>query len=204
VNTVNFIPAERLMRKRREARLRVWALICCGYAAALVSATALGYFNWDRDGSAIAGEMATADARIRRSTTSMNRLTVELAEARAALEAGEAIGNQPDWSRLLVILSRELGDDVVLDGCELSLFEQDSTGRIDAKGGLAPARTGASAPRKKFKLSLSGFGRTQTSVSRFVLRLEAVKLLDEVKLTRCNRQALLDGEAVAFKIDCAI
>jgi len=205
VNTFNFIPAERLAKKRRRARVRVWSLICCAYTVVLVSAVALGYFNWNPDGASIAGQISAAGARIRRSTVSMNRLSLKLAEARAALEASEAIGNQPDWSRLLVILGKELGDDVVLNGCELSLFEPVPTGPGDAMGSLAPpAAEGATPTRSRFKLSLSGFGRTQTSVSRFVLRLEELELLDEVKLMRSNRQAFLGGEAVAFRIDCSI
>ena len=51
-------------------------------------------------------------------------------------------------------------------------------------------------------LVLSGFGKSQESVSRFVLRLEATDIFHVVRLVSSSRQSFLDQEAVAFTVEC--
>ena len=120
------------------------------------------------------------------------------------LSVNKAMGKQPDWSVLLVVLARELGDEIVLNECKLSLLD---TGKSGSGGSAEPSDHSVKdipLGQRRYRLDMSGFGRTQMAVSRFVLRLERIGLLEKVKLTKSNRRTFMTGKAVAFRIECAI
>jgi hypothetical protein len=58
--------------------------------------------------------------------------------------------------------------------------------------------------QRRYGLKLSGFGRTQTSVSQFVLRLERIGIFESVRLLNSYRQAFLNDQAIAFSLECRI
>ena len=201
---VNLVPDARLAKKRRRVRLRVWTALCLAYALVLVAMSAGGYVIWSGGDVALANELEAVGEQAKDYQFSIDTLQQELAEAEAALQASRAMGNQPDWSTLLVLLAQKLGDEIVLDGCKLSpLAEQeDPSGAKTA----SPKLSAKDIPlgQRRYCLKLSGFGRTQTAVSQFVLRLEQIPLFEEVKLVKSNRQDFLSSEAVGFEIECSI
>ena len=85
---------------------------------------------------------------------------------------------------MLADLSRRLGDDGVLSGCELTAGE----------GG----RPGAMA----FKLT--GIARSQPAATQLALRLEAAGLFERVDLQRTTPTQLMGGDAVGFQIVCTL
>ena len=59
-------------------------------------------------------------------------------------------------------------------------------------------------PQGGFLLGLRGYGRSQAAVAKFVLRLEQTGLFQEVKTLKRTREAFLDAEAVAFRLECLL
>ena len=198
---VNLIPSGRLAAKQRHARLRVWVALCCGYAVILSAGVGICYAMWARHDTGLSDKIESTARQISESDRAIRKYRRELPQVQAALEASEAMGNQPDWSKLLVLLAEELGEQVVLNECKLSLLDGDVSGGPQTSASyLKEVPLG----QRRYKLSISGFGQTQTGVSRFVLRLEHIELFDEVRLMKSDRQPFLTGEAVAFNIECSI
>ena len=115
---------------------------------------------------------------------------------RARLASGRAVGEQPDWSLLLAMLSSALGDETVLRSV-----------RLQAPPEAAPGgTTGAGSARtlRPITLDLSGLGRTQQIVSEFVLRLEHTPLFKTVRLVDTRRELFLNDHAVVFRIECVL
>jgi hypothetical protein len=200
---VNLIPAARLVRRRGKTRLYVWTAVCVTYILVLaigsLMLTALG-FGEDRS---ITAQSAAMTERVKQDNQKMLELRRELAQATTALEAARIIYDQPDWSKLLVGLSDQLGQEIVLSRCQLATFTAD--GKVITQGA---SKSLPSEPLGVFlagchrKLLLNGFGKTQESVSRFVLRLEGVGAFDLVQLVSSCRQSFLRAEAVAFTVEC--
>ncbi len=215
--SVNLIPRDRLTRKRRRARLRMWIALCSAYALILTAGLSLACMAWGSDDAALGGELHAVVREIEDSQRSIDELRGRLSEAQATLDASDAMANHPDWSALLVLLARQLGDDVVLGNCLLTPSGSDRSGgaprripsprgsRDDARAPSpgSPARD-ATLGKQRYGLKLSGFGRTQNAVSQFVLRLERIELFHEVRLIKCNRQPFLSGHAVAFEVECSM
>jgi len=204
VTSTNLIPAARLIRKHRRTRLATWVKICLTYAALLAFALGASRWIWDCDEEAVSRQLEAVSQEITASGNAITEMKSELAEVRVALNAARAVGNQPDWSALLVLLTQKLGDHIVLDTCELKPLIEKQTETKSGSGSSETPVTQVPLGQQRYELILSGFGRTQTAVSQFVLRLERIDLLSTVKLTRSTRGRFMNGEAVAFCIECSI
>ena len=202
--SVNLIPAARLIRKRRHARLSIWTKVSLGYALLLVCALGASRWIWNCDDAAVSHQLDAASRKIEDSAASITDLQGKLTEARATLNAARAVGNQPDWSALLVLLTHKLEDQVVLDSCELRPLIDEQTRSKNGSGSSETAKTQVPLGGRRYELVLSGYGRTQTAVSQFVLRLERIDLFSTIKLTRSNRGPFMTQEAVAFCIECSM
>ena len=205
----NLIPRTRRHQKRSRARLRIWIAICVGYGFALAVAYGGFYVAWGDGGVDPAAQLREIKREINESTLLAAGLSGQLAEAQRSLRASKAMGNPPDWSVLLVLVGSHLGDDVVLSACEMSPWNQGQAAVIPGlamllQGAQAPSQAAPALADRRYWLRLSGYGRTQTAVSRFVLRLERAKFFDEVKLIKSNREQFLGEGAAAFKIECAL
>ena len=96
-----------------------------------------------------------------------------------------------------------MGDEVVLSRFQLVALGGDEPILTEKwKESLASRPLGVLLAERRHKLVLHGFGRTQVSVSQFVLRLEALGAFELVRLANSCRQAFLDGRALAFTIEC--
>ena len=205
MNDDNLIPRHRLERKRWKARLRLW--IYCGgiFAGVVITASGIAHATWSQDDRRVESELAEATTKIDEQMSLEKSLRRELSEARVRLEADKAIGDPPDWSVLLTLLGEETNDNVVLSTCGLA-----PVGPDDGPAGRGKAALSAGSPssvplgRRRFRIELNGFGRTQTDVSQFLLRLEQVGLFRAVRLMQSDRARFLDGDAVAFRIECSV
>jgi hypothetical protein len=175
----------------------------CGVYGALVAAASLTFHV------AQAGESrsqtqrrAEADQQIAAQTQNVSLLRRQLVETLTALETTKAVRNQPDWSKLLAGLATQLGDEIVLSHYQLTTLTADNR-VVAVEGGSVPTGPlGAFLTGCRHTLSLNGYGKAQESVSRFVLRLEGSGVFDLVRLVNCSRQTFLNGEAVAFSVEC--
>lgn len=200
---VSLIPAERLIRRRRKARLYLWTAVCGAYTILLVGGSLTLRVLHATEGRNVKERLATVTREIEQDSQTMLKLRRELAEATAVLETARAIHAQPDWSRLFMGLSDQLGEEIVICRCRLVTLSEDEKIIAEPWGESSPPKPlSAFFTACRHRLTLAGFGKTQESVSRFVLRLEGVGAFDLVRLTSSSRQSFLDGEAVAFMIEC--
>lgn len=200
---VNLIPAARLVRRRGKTRLYVWTAVCMTYILTLaVGSLMLSALGFGEDRGITERSVAMTE-RVKQDNEKMLELRRELAQATTALQAARVIYDQPDWSKLLVGLSDRLGQEIVLNRCQLATTTAD--GKVITDGA---SKSLDSEPLSVFlagcrrKLLLNGFGKTQESVSQFVLRLESVGAFDLVQLVSSSRQSFLRTEAVAFTVEC--
>jgi len=200
---VNLIPAARLVRKRRRRRCRLWATICTVYALVLAGGSVGARLVYPGENRRLAEQLASVAAEVQQGNARTLELRRELADATAALETIRAIREQPDWSRLLVGVAREVGEEVVLSRCQLVTAGGEGPILSEKwRGALASRSLSVMLAERSYKLALNGFGRTQESVSQFVLRLESGGAFDVVRLANSCRQNFLDGQAVAFSVEC--
>ncbi|MFQ6035113.1 MAG: PilN domain-containing protein [Sedimentisphaerales bacterium] len=201
---VNLIPAARLASKHRKAKQRMWMVICGAYLMSLAVASLSARALWGGD-DAVVKELTSTVQNIEQYNSAITELRKDLSQATAELLTTRTVKDQPSWGKLLILLSNELGAEVVLSKCQLissskkarlsSAKDKKITDHRLAWGGL---------PERQYRLNLSGFGRTQSSVSRFVLRLERMNIFESVILVDSNRCSFLNGEAVAFSIECRL
>jgi len=202
---VNLIPAARIEKRRRKARIRLWTAICGTYVILLGGLTLSAYAFWRDTDDSVVEQLALTEQRIETYNATISQFQQKLAKAQAELKAGELIGNQPDWTKLLVLVGDELEDQVVLDTCQLATVNEDRQNVTNnLQESLSSAPPSVQGAEQQYELELSGFGRTQTSVSQFVLRLEQMQMFDKVELVNSRRQAFLSNKAVAFSIKCSM
>lgn len=207
MGNVNLIPADRLAKKHHKARLHLWMLVCGAYFICLAALVLSGRFFWGGANDPVMGELKSAAERIEGYSSTIQELQKKLAKATAELEASKAISCQPDWSKLLVLLSGELGEEVVLNNCQIVMLNKGRNVTNNLQELFSSSNPAALLAKRRYKLELNGYGRTQTAVSQFVLRLESTlggRIFDSVRLVNSCREAFLNNEAVAFSIECRI
>ena len=195
---VDLIPRERIERRHRRLRRRVWLAIVAAYAACVL-AGALGIRIADSRGDVQLQQALT----LRRQTTttairSVQEMGTLVTNASIRLAANRAVGDQPDWSVLLAILAETAGEDLVLLRCGMSIAGQGS-GR---PGGRPTIRIdGGTAADRARTVELTGLAPTQADVSGFLLRMERTPLFRDVRLLDTRRQPVLDRTVVLFRVD---
>ncbi len=220
MQSVNFIPARRIAAKQRRRRMNRWAVTVSVYAMLLIGAYACSYALWGGGHAAMADEERKTSLRIEQAKRAISTLQGELTAEEATLKANQALADQPDWSVLLVLVARSLGDEVVLNRCDLGPGQALETAAAGspapgsrpsvpptagppAAGPPSPVPREAAAPGP-FVLAVAGYGKTMTAVSQFVLALERLGLFDQVRLIKTNREPFLSTQAVAFQIECSL
>jgi hypothetical protein len=180
INAPSLIPAQRVLRRKRRARSRLWAA-ALGALAIAGAAGSVGARAWllDRDGVS-SSELQAAETRLADLTTQRSTLLQEWSANAATLRAVRAASDHPDWSILLAFVAKLGADRVTLD-----LFS------------LEPA-SGAEG----FDIRVEGVGRTQQDVARFVLGLETAGVFSSTRLERSGAEEARDG--VPFSVVCLI
>src|SRR5690606_16435822 len=163
-------PAYHLTARRRRRRAQRWAAGVVGYAASLLLIFAsLRLISGGAQG-AVADQLAAAETRITDTQAALDHIQPRLAAALASLEAGNSVGDQPDWSILLRVVADLLGDDAVLTRFTLEPVHPSSNA----------AATGRVA--RRYVVHVHGLGRSHEQVAAFVLAMEQLELFDAVKL----------------------
>jgi len=201
----NLIPAYRLIARQRRRLLRRWTIAVAAYALSITIAVPAANFSFNED-ETLEGQLIALEGRIAASQDNLRELHAVSEEARATLKATRMVENQADWSLLLGVVASEMGDDVVLRECTLrtadAAFGPASTG-LSAAAPRTPA-PGPSSAADEYVVEVRGYGRTQTAVSHFVLRLERSGLFSKVTLEESRREGFLNGDAISFRLHCRI
>ena len=196
VISVNLVPSARREAQVRSARIRFWFMTCAVYGLGwlgvlvLVGATALN------DDTGLRDELRQVNGLVAESESELVALRGELIRSRAELTTSLTIGKQPDWSALLALLSTTLGDRIILRNCKRTT--------LHTSPGMRGPATGVARESTTIQLQLGGLGLSQQAVSEFVLRLEETSLFRQVKLLDTRREPFLDGDAIAFHVECLL
>lgn len=186
MNTRNLIPTNRLALKTRAKAIQRWSIVNTAYLALLgVTAGALFAFTGQHDTAADASRVKAELSQSNRTLASLRQQSVLL---KARLQSAREISQTPDWSILLAALSNSLGDDVVLNRID----------RTDDSKSTAPT---AGVPKA---LRLSGIGRSQESVTQFVLKLEGLNCFARVRLLQTSPQVLRGYDSIGFELECSL
>lgn len=199
VATINLIPQSRRQARRTTARVTLWGAVlpvCCGL---MLAAYLVQRFAATPDVRAVEDALADVQAKIKDDSKKIAKLAAEVREAKSRLSANRAVGEQPDWSLLLALLTDRLGNEAALTSLKLEPIV------LAAKGkGEAEAAPGGGRP-ERLKLTISGVARSQAAASRFVLGLEDTPAFESVNLVEAKRTTGDDGGGtVAFQIACQL
>jgi Tfp pilus assembly protein PilN len=191
---VNLIPVSWLDARRRRKRVRLWAGGGSIYALALCGVL-LAHANIGAgDSQPLTEEIGAIRARAQQSSQAAMAVQRDLARAKGVLNASQAVSDQPDWSIVLALLARRLGDEAMLRRVDL---------RPIAGATPSPSAAGAGC-QAPYLLKLSGCGRSPEAVSRFVLALERTGTFDQVKTIKASREPFQEIEVVGFQVECAV
>ena len=202
---VNLIPRPRLYAAAARKRLRHWTWAVTGYAMVLLAgyAACAAALSVDGDDHALMLEKTTR--QIDELNNANASLKPELAEAHTKLAVARTMGDQPDWSLLLAIISSTVDDEIVLTSTKLDAATgADALSTTRPLGNDKHAAAAPIGPPPRMSLSLLGMGRSQAAVTQFVLRLERLGLFERVDLARSNRQTVGSTDANVFRIDCLL
>lgn len=206
---VNLIPAHRRDARERRTRVRRWAVVCAGYALVLGVVYLCCALAWSVSSDGLDQDLAAASSEIEELSGSLKSAEADLAEAQLLLESIRGIAKQPDWSLLLAMISKSLGDEVVLDtlrvGPPNAVGPGARTRKVTGNVGGGPVKATGSATQNEppYTLYVSGYARSQAAVSRFVLRLDELDLFERVDLLRTSREAMFGGDATGFQVQCS-
>jgi Tfp pilus assembly protein PilN len=181
ITPINLIPLPRVRRKRLRARIRWWGVGLATYVAALVV-----FFGVRLAGRTVAipPDPAIQEQRMAQLSSDLAKASKHRDDARMRHAATLMLAGRPDWSVLLPLLGRSMGDEVVLK--ELKLVQsKDQTAR-------------------QYGLEMRGVARTSASAANFVTKLEETGLFDDVRLLRTGREPFLAESMVNFDVLCRL
>lgn len=200
---INLIPVHRRLHRHRKDRLRLWSIVGSIFVAT-VAVAALGARAWcDRQDLAIVEKSQKAGSLVKEYEAGIRDLRLQLDVAENAKEMSLVLDHQPDWSRLLSLLTAELGEEIVLSQFELVTLSEKETESADTPStGQVDSSRDAVSSGETYRIRLTGLGRTQYAVSQLLLRLENLSIFDVVRLSNTSRKPLLNQTAVGFSIEC--
>jgi len=202
VTRVNLIPRARRQQTRRRVHQRRWIKASAGYGLFIGIALVVARLVSATDAGAIDQRIASANATITTDRASVVGLRRQLREAATLLKAQYAVQGQPDWGVLLALLAEAAGDDVVLRECRLQHLTGGLGSGANPRGAVSGSRVETGIPPTY--LELGGLGRSQGTVTQFVLRMDEIRLFKKVKLQDTRREPFGDGHAIAFRVVCLL
>src|SRR4051812_28279267 len=185
---INLIPAPRRAAIARRARVRRWLTGSGCYAVLLIIAYGMCMTSAGNDVDASTAALERTNRQIDDLTHSLSTLRPQMAEMQARLAVARHVGDQPDWSHLLAIISATLDDEIVLSSTRLE--SSDTTGNTTpgARHAAPPASQPSADSDCRLTASLQGFAKSQAAVTQFVLRLERLGLFERVEMVNSSRQ----------------
>lgn len=215
MKNINLIPAPRRAAKRRRVHLRRCVVGCAAWAVVSAGAAAVSRAVWRADDPQAVERLAKVSQEMEQTERGIAAVRAKLAAAQATLRANQSIAAQPDWSIVLALMGKQVGNDVVLKNCLVRPSQGARNGagaaarpdfrRGPVRGQSAPsAATAASAQATPYVLETSGLAENHASANQFILRLEQTGLFSRVTLLDTARESFLDGNKVAFRVECLL
>ncbi|CAN5703043.1 hypothetical protein BH09PLA1_BH09PLA1_08040 [soil metagenome] len=199
---VNLIPRPRRQAAAARKRVRRWGWGVAGYLMLLLAGYAVCGAAMSVEGDDNTLQVEKTARQIDELNRTATTLKPQLTEAHAKLSVARAVGDQPDWSLLLAIISSTIDDDILLTSTKL-----DVATASEARPASRPSNSEKDsplAPPSLMTISLHGMARSQAAVTQFALRLENLGLFERVDLGRSSRQTIGATEANVFRIECLL
>ena len=103
MSDTNLIPAERLAKQLRKARLRIWAVICGTCLISLAMLVLSAHAFWGNAADPVTEELKSTAERIEGYNSTIQELQKKLTKATAELEASKASQENIDLGEAEVI-----------------------------------------------------------------------------------------------------
>lgn len=196
---INLIPDSRRRVRTHRNRIKCWVAAGSVYGFILLIGCGLLRTVWATGDPDTLSRSNQTQARMQAIHDSISDIHSQLGAYEQTLTANRDLIEHPDWGLLLGLLSKTLGDNLVLREFEIqriAMSDANSSQQVDEEA----SGHGDTA----FRLTIKGMGRTQAAVSQFALRLEKTGLFDGVKLLDTSLAPFLSGKAVAFRLECKL
>lgn len=199
---VNLIPTNRRRARKHRTQARCWIMICGIYCVVVLVGFSIPRVGRVGNSRISAGQLEEVTEQIKKTNHAIALLRPELTAAQRMLKATEAIIQHPNWSLLLALLAHQLNEEIVLHGCTLEPnHAMDAT---QEEVNMNSTDGGVGYDQNRFVFRVDGMGRTQATVSQFVLRLERCGLFSQVTLVNTQRQQIWDIDVFRFQLVCEL
>lgn len=207
--SINLVPVPRQIDRMRRSRIKTWLVIGSAFSVVLVVAFAVFKVMIGTAFQSVDSELNEVNAQLALAGKNIQAIQPQLVNSRLTLQASRAVGNQPDWSVLVALLTSRLNDRVVLSYMGLSPVAvstaQPTVPRVGRRGAPAkPAKDEEVKAPQQFSMDVRGMAKTQAALSTFVLKLEQAKIFAKVVLQDAQRVGFVKGEAIQFQIHCTL
>ncbi len=215
MRSVNLVPPELVMARRRADRTRVWAGVTVVYSVIALSTGALAW-SAGHVGVDSRDRLTELSDRTQKQEIALRLAREALATATRKLAAAREVSVHPNWTLLLNALAAFKGPDVVLTTLEIKPIMPKAEPTARAAGRAAepvtkPSSGAGSTKPAGFLMTIIGDARTQKSVTDFVLRLEETGIFASVRLVESkSKPGPSDAgkapaiEIIGFSLECRL
>ena len=159
---VNLIPRPRRQAAAARKRVRRWGWGVAGYVALLLASYAGLAAAMTVDGDDNSLLLEKTNRQIDELNNSAASLRPQLAEAQTKLSVARTVGDQPDWSLMLAIISSTVDDEIALTAAKLepaTATDSRATSPAAADKSADKKNAGAIAPPTTMTITLQGVAR---------------------------------------------
>ena len=180
------------MAKQHRGRLRLWAGVSLAYCVMTATAYAVCQSYHSDVGRTMSLQNDQVQRQIRQAHLDISSLRQQITNTLESTRISRLLDTVPDWSVVLRLLAKMLGDEVVLLDITLQPPSAPSEG------------SDATPATPAVILSLHGFARNQPGISQFAIRLEHTNLFSQVAVLETKREPFGDADAISFTMHCTI
>lgn len=218
MRSVNLVPPELVLARRRADRTRVWAAVSVVYCVIALSTGALAW-SAGRVGSDNKERLADFTERTQKQNQSLQKAREELGVATRKVAAAREVSVHPNWTLLLRAIAGFKGEHVVLKALSIKPIMPEAAAISGpakaaplAANAIQPASTQSETNPIAYIMRLDGEARTQRAVTDFVLRLEGSGVFASVRLVESKSRSQTVGsgkdartwEVVGFTLECRL
>jgi len=180
-------------------RARVWSVGIALYSLALALFLGAAFLASPRSED-YGAKLDRASAEVENQQSDVAELNAQIAQLHRRQDAAHAVGEHPDWSVALGLVSGARGDlSVVIERLQLMPVYPalEVTKARKPRGPLAPQDPPLPI---RYELTLVGLAKSELDASKYALALEAIASFDKVVLVGTRSKVVLDKTYTSFDI----
>ncbi len=208
MSAVNLIPRRVRERQVRTRRRRTWKRGLTAYAVLVTGLALIGQLPGESLGADRTDAIKErAQRRLDAATRAREQVDALLKDARGRVETARVIGNHPDWSIILKMLTTSrIGDspedvDAVLHSVEIAPVAPEPPAK-PGSGAEKPAERRSAVER--YVIRVVGYAPTPARVYEYVLRLERLGVFDSVAARDTRSERVGEALTPRFELELAI